>query len=48
VELGYLSSKTDVALLTTADWRDRATDAISEAVGRFFAQRLAQQGVALP
>ena len=48
VELGYLSSKTDVALLTTADWRDRATDAISEAVGRFFAQRIAQQGVALP
>lgn len=48
VELGYLSSKTDVALLTTPDWRDRATDAISEAVGRFFAQRLAQQGVAAP
>ncbi len=48
VELGYLSSKTDVALLTTADWRDKATDAISESVSRFFAQRLAQQGVAAP
>lgn len=48
VELGYLSSKTDVALLTTADWRDKATDAISESVARFFGQRIAQQGVASP
>ncbi|MHB2168037.1 N-acetylmuramoyl-L-alanine amidase [Alsobacter sp. R-9] len=48
VELGYLSSKSDVALLTAADWRDKATDAITASVDRFFAQRLAQQSVVSP
>lgn len=37
VELGYLSNAADVANLTSAEWRDKATTAMTEAVQRFFA-----------
>jgi N-acetylmuramoyl-L-alanine amidase len=46
VELGYLSSKSDVELLTAAPWRDKATDSISAAITAFLAPRLAQQAQA--
>lgn len=44
VELGYLSSKSDVELLTADAWRDKATESISAAITAFLAPRLAQQG----
>lgn len=42
IELGYLSNKHDEQLLTDPDWRDRASTALSGAVTRFFAPRIAQ------
>lgn len=42
VELGYLSNKHDETLLTSPEWRERTTDAIVEAVGRFFQPQLAK------
>lgn len=46
VELGYLSSKSDVELLTAVDWRDRTTDSITMAITGFLGPRLAQQAQA--
>ena len=46
VELGYLSSKQDLDLLMSEEWRDKMVDAMSGAVDRFFATRLARQGAA--
>jgi N-acetylmuramoyl-L-alanine amidase len=46
VELGYLSSRKDLDLLVSDEWRDRATGAMATAVDRFFATRLARQGAA--
>jgi N-acetylmuramoyl-L-alanine amidase len=46
VELGYLSSRKDLDLLVSDDWRDKATAAMTAAVDRFFATRLARQGAA--
>ncbi len=46
VELGYLSSKSDVELLTAADWRDRTTDSITTAITGFLGPRMAQQAQA--
>jgi N-acetylmuramoyl-L-alanine amidase len=46
VELGYLSSRKDFALLMSEDWRNRSTAAMTEAIDRFFAPRLAKQGAA--
>lgn len=43
VELGYLSSRRDIALLTSDGWRDRATAAMADAMERFFAPRLADR-----
>ncbi|MEW5422066.1 N-acetylmuramoyl-L-alanine amidase [Amorphus sp. 3PC139-8] len=42
IELGYLSNAHDEQLLTDPSWRDRASDALSAAVERFFGPRLAQ------
>jgi N-acetylmuramoyl-L-alanine amidase len=47
LELGYLSSKSDVELMTTADWRDKATEQLSGAIMEFMAPRLAQTPVSL-
>jgi N-acetylmuramoyl-L-alanine amidase len=44
VELGYLSSRKDIDLLTSASWRDRSTAAMAAAVDRFFAARVAGRG----
>jgi N-acetylmuramoyl-L-alanine amidase len=41
LELGFLSNKEDVKLLTSAAWRDRITDAITDAVQNFFQSRFA-------
>jgi N-acetylmuramoyl-L-alanine amidase len=46
VELGYLTSRKDFDLLVSDDWRDRAAGAMSTAIDRFFATRLAIQGPA--
>ena len=44
VELGYLSSRKDIDLLTSESWRDRSTAAMAAAVDRFFATRVADRG----
>lgn len=41
VELGYMSSKEDLKLLTSDTWRDQVTDAMLAAVDDFFAARQA-------
>lgn len=41
VELGYVSSPHDLKLMTSEPWRKRATEAIAQAVSRFFGPRLA-------
>jgi len=46
VELGYLSSKRDLDLLMSEEWRGKMVAAMSVAVDRFFATRLARQGTA--
>lgn len=46
IELGYLSSAEDVALMQTADWRDRTTGAVARAILRFLAQRQTVSGAA--
>lgn len=46
VELGYLSSRQDIELLTSDAWRDRATAAMADAMERFFAPRLADRAEA--
>lgn len=43
VELGYLSSRQDIDLLLSDSWRDRSTAAMSAAIDRFFATRVASQ-----
>jgi N-acetylmuramoyl-L-alanine amidase len=46
LELGYLSSRKDYDLLVSDEWRHKATQAITVAIDRFFATRLAKQGPA--
>ncbi|PVE23191.1 N-acetylmuramoyl-L-alanine amidase [Microvirga sp. KLBC 81] len=46
VELGYLSSKQDLDLLMSEEWRGKMVSAMSAAVDRFFAARLARQDAA--
>lgn len=46
VELGYLSSKQDLDLLMSDEWRGKMVSAMSAAIDRFFATRLARQGAA--
>jgi N-acetylmuramoyl-L-alanine amidase len=43
VELGYLSSKTDVDLLRQDTWRDKAAETVADAVTAFLAPRLAEK-----
>lgn len=40
IELGFLSNSLDVKLLTSEVWRDRVTDAMTEAVQTFFQGRV--------
>jgi N-acetylmuramoyl-L-alanine amidase len=44
IELGYLSSKTDVENLTAPGWRDKATDSVAVAITNFLAPKLARGG----
>jgi N-acetylmuramoyl-L-alanine amidase len=46
LELGYLSSRKDLDLLVSDEWRGKAIDSMGIAIGRFFATRLARQGAA--
>ncbi|QRM31463.1 N-acetylmuramoyl-L-alanine amidase [Microvirga sp. VF16] len=46
VELGYLSSQKDLDLLMSEEWRAKMVSAMSVAVDRFFAARLARRGTA--
>jgi N-acetylmuramoyl-L-alanine amidase len=46
VELGYLTSRKDFDLITSDEWRERAAAAMTVAIDRFFATRLATQGPA--
>lgn len=46
VELGYLSSRQDLDLLMSDEWRGKAISAMTVAVDRFFATRLARQRAA--
>ncbi|MFC4173305.1 N-acetylmuramoyl-L-alanine amidase [Microvirga sp. GCM10011540] len=46
VELGYLSSKQDLDLIMSDAWRGKMVSAMSAAIDRFFATRLARQGAA--
>jgi len=46
VELGYVSSKQDLKLLTSDTWRARAGNSIVQAVDTFFTTRLAGSGAA--
>jgi N-acetylmuramoyl-L-alanine amidase len=52
LELGYLSNSNDVAALTSADWRDKATSRMAEAIESYFADRhgpeKAQAGMTIP
>src|SRR6266700_4143926 len=41
VELGYVSNKQDIKLLTSEPWRARTADAIAQAIDTFFSTRLA-------
>lgn len=41
IELGYLSSAEDVALLLSKDWQDRTTGTLAAAIHRYFAGRVA-------
>ena len=41
LELGFLSNAQDVKLLTSDAWRDKVTDAMTDAVQNFFQSRLA-------
>ena len=44
IELGYVSNKQDLKLMTSEAWRARASDAIAQAVNTFFSTRLAGSG----
>jgi N-acetylmuramoyl-L-alanine amidase len=39
LELGYLSSESDLARLTSAEWRERAADSTVQAIDRYFRDR---------
>src|SRR5262249_37450309 len=44
VELGYVTSRDDLKLLTSEAWRGRVTDSVVQAVNAFFTPRIAGQG----
>lgn len=46
VELGYLSSKRDLDLLTSEAWREQVTGSMATAIDRFFAARAVPQRAA--
>lgn len=42
VELGYMSTKNDLKLLTSADWQAKTAAALAQAIDTYFAPRLAR------
>jgi len=46
LELGYLSSQRDIEQLMSEEWREKATIAMADAIGRYFTTRFANRGVA--
>ena len=48
VELGYLSSQKDIALLTSEEWRERTTKAMATAIDLYFGPRVADRDAAAP
>ncbi len=42
VELGYMSTKGDLKLLTSAEWQAKTANALAQAIDTFFAPRLAR------
>ena len=44
IELGYVSNKHDLKLMTSEAWRMRTSEAVAQAVNAFFATRLAGSG----
>jgi N-acetylmuramoyl-L-alanine amidase len=46
IELGYVSNKQDLKLMTSDAWRARTSDAVAQAVNGFFATRLAGSAAA--
>src|SRR5436309_3755813 len=46
IELGYVSNKQDLKLMTSDAWRARTADALAQAVNTFFSTRLAGSGPA--
>jgi N-acetylmuramoyl-L-alanine amidase len=46
LELGYLSSQRDIEQLMSEAWRDKATAAMTDAIGRYFTTRFANRGIA--
>jgi N-acetylmuramoyl-L-alanine amidase len=46
IELGYVSNKQDLKLMTSDAWRARTSDALAQAVNTFFSTRLAGSGPA--
>ena len=44
IELGYVSNKQDLKLMTSDAWRARTSEAVSQAVNTFFSTRLAGSG----
>jgi N-acetylmuramoyl-L-alanine amidase len=45
VELGYMSTKNDLKLLTSADWQAKTAAALAQAIDTYFAPRLARGAV---
>ena len=41
IELGYVSNKQDLKLMTSDTWRGRTSDALAQAVNTYFSTRLA-------
>lgn len=46
IELGYLSSRQDMAMLLSEEWRVSTTQAMADAIARYFTTRFANRGVA--
>jgi N-acetylmuramoyl-L-alanine amidase len=46
VELGYVSNKQDLKLMTSEAWRNRTSEAVAQAVNTFFSTRIAGSGPA--
>ena len=44
IELGYVSNKQDLKLMTSEAWRARTSDALTQAVNTYFSTRLAGSG----